>query len=636
MASLDDLNVGQAVSWNIPKPPQDDSIAHGIIKSINKTDETATINVWAIMENGDHEQTDRDVVIEVGRLRIINDFRKAYKVSARVESVLRDKLEEHNSEYGDDKRKRTTLAVLKAVFRRGVGAYRGNPESVRGNVRSADQWAYARVNGFIYALQKLKFRRTPYDTDLLPSSHPLSTRKSDDEAMDEIKGKYDDLDFTIPKGAKEEAQRGLDWVKEHGRGGTNVGRGSARYILRNQIASPEKVRHIARYFPRHEVDKQAEGYRQGEDGYPSNGRIAWALWGGDAGKSWSQKLVKAMNKRDEKDSSILEIVRRRNQLKLIEWEERENRFESAESKDNHWWKFDALLRNWDFTLTLEYYQLIQRQKKDIINFLNTNPPNQIGIIGAVNHIIDTNTKNWKADVYDLYLSMITDFYYFQFTELLPETIRVDEKATKKEIEAIRRGRRRKPLPTIVQDGFFPLRGRRGVQVPLETMFRDSGAIEFVNDRLTSLLPEMSKTRKDIVSRGIRKAFDEANKLGLTGDAFNDYIANELSTRLTKAQLGNAQRIARTEGLALAEYGKERGAEKSGLQLEKSWLTRRDGLVRDQHIAVDNQRRARSRPFNVAGYKMDYPADSKYGAPIELIVNCRCTTIYHEKKIRRKK
>ena len=232
--------------------------------------------------------------------------------------------------------------------------------------------------------------------------------------------------------------------------------------------------------------------------------------------------------------------------------------------------------------------------------------------------------------------MITDFYYFEFTELLPETIRVDEKATKKEIEAIRRGRRRKPLQTIVQDGFFPLRGRRGVQIPLETMFRDSGAIEFVNDRLTSLLPEMSKTRKDIVSRGIRKAFDEANALGLTGDAFNDYIANELTTRLTKGQLASAQRIARTEGLALAEYGKERGAKKSGLQLEKSWLTRRDGLVRDQHIAVDNQRRARSRPFNVAGYKMDYPSDSKYGAPIELIVNCRCTTIYHEKKIRRKK
>ena len=38
----------------------------------------------------------------------------------------------------------------------------------------------------------------------------------------------------------------------------------------------------------------------GEDGYPSNGRIAWALWGGNAGQSWASKLVRAMNLRDEK------------------------------------------------------------------------------------------------------------------------------------------------------------------------------------------------------------------------------------------------------------------------------------------------------------------------------------------------
>jgi HK97 family phage prohead protease len=43
------------------------------------------------------------------------------------------------------------------------------------------------------------------------------------------------------------------------------------------------------YFARHEVDKQAEGFRQGEEGYPSNGRIAWALWGGDSGKTWADR-----------------------------------------------------------------------------------------------------------------------------------------------------------------------------------------------------------------------------------------------------------------------------------------------------------------------------------------------------------
>ena len=60
MARIEDLASGDAVSWSIPKPPQEDSIAHGIIKSLNREDETATIRVWAILENGDHEETDRD------------------------------------------------------------------------------------------------------------------------------------------------------------------------------------------------------------------------------------------------------------------------------------------------------------------------------------------------------------------------------------------------------------------------------------------------------------------------------------------------------------------------------------------------------------------------------------------------
>lgn len=81
----------------------------------------------------------------------------------------------------------------------------------------------------------------------------------------------------------------LEWVREFGRGGTNVGRTTARMLASGNAMSPARVRRMARYFPRHEVDKQAEGYSPGEDGYPSNGRIAWALWGGDAGKTWSTK-----------------------------------------------------------------------------------------------------------------------------------------------------------------------------------------------------------------------------------------------------------------------------------------------------------------------------------------------------------
>jgi hypothetical protein len=45
------------------------------------------------------------------------------------------------------------------------------------------------------------------------------------------------------------------------------------------------------YFARHEIDKEAEGFRPGENGYPSAGRIAWALWGGDAGRTWANAII---------------------------------------------------------------------------------------------------------------------------------------------------------------------------------------------------------------------------------------------------------------------------------------------------------------------------------------------------------
>lgn len=37
------------------------------------------------------------------------------------------------------------LKGLKTIFNKGVGAYRTNPQSVRPQVNSAEQWAYARV-----------------------------------------------------------------------------------------------------------------------------------------------------------------------------------------------------------------------------------------------------------------------------------------------------------------------------------------------------------------------------------------------------------------------------------------------------------------------------------------------------------
>jgi len=103
--------------------------------------------------------------------------------------------------------------------------------------------------------------------------------------------------YTIPDGAKAEAKKALEWHKEHHRGGTPVGLNTARTLAKGGQIGIEKIRHIAKYFPRHEVDKKGKGWKPGQDNFPSNGRIAWALWGGDTAWSWARSIVERENKK---------------------------------------------------------------------------------------------------------------------------------------------------------------------------------------------------------------------------------------------------------------------------------------------------------------------------------------------------
>ena len=96
-----------------------------------------------------------------------------------------------------------------------------------------------------------------------------------------------------------EAERGLAWREEYGRGGTEVGVARARDISNRKNLSPDTVRRMKSYFARHEVDKQGEGFSPGEDGYPSAGRIAWALWGGDPGQSWANRKSEQLDNEAE-------------------------------------------------------------------------------------------------------------------------------------------------------------------------------------------------------------------------------------------------------------------------------------------------------------------------------------------------
>lgn len=107
------------------------------------------------------------------------------------------------------------------------------------------------------------------------------------------------------------AKRALKW-KEDGKAtgaGTPVGWTRANQLAKRQPLSLDTVKRMYSFFSRHEVDKKGKGFYSGPE-FPSNGRIMWDAWGGDAGFSWSKRIVarsKNMNKSDEElDNAYVE------------------------------------------------------------------------------------------------------------------------------------------------------------------------------------------------------------------------------------------------------------------------------------------------------------------------------------------
>lgn len=93
------------------------------------------------------------------------------EVSKRVEEILQKKSDDFNERYKDKLGYGVNLGMLKSVYQRGVGAYNvsHSPE-----VKSAEQWALARVNAFLYLVKNGRAENSKYDgdNDLLPTKHP--------------------------------------------------------------------------------------------------------------------------------------------------------------------------------------------------------------------------------------------------------------------------------------------------------------------------------------------------------------------------------------------------------------------------------------------------------------------------------
>lgn len=98
--------------------------------------------------------------------------------------------------------------------------------------------------------------------------------------------------FKPPIAVAQQAALGLMLRKKFKRGGTMVGIARARDLKNRRNISVQTIRRMYSFFARHFIDKQGRNFYN--EITPSNGKIAWLLWGGDPGAMWVTAIYRKL------------------------------------------------------------------------------------------------------------------------------------------------------------------------------------------------------------------------------------------------------------------------------------------------------------------------------------------------------
>ena len=157
----------------------------------------------------------------------------------------------------------------------------------------------------------------------------------------------------------------------------------------------------------------------------------------------------------------------------------------------------------------------------------------------------------------------------------------------------------------------------------------------MQENAKKVMNDLNATTKKRITTQITKTIKEFEDLGIVnpvagtpeGDRFFNELAKKINVVLGGQNLGRAKNIARTEVGKISSWAQQRAAKSTGKNLEKEWVSRRDGIVREAHFELDNQRVPLNSFYLYNGIKLDAPRDPN--APISLVANCRCTEAYIE-------
>jgi hypothetical protein len=170
------------------------------------------------------------------------------------------------------------------------------------------------------------------------------------------------------------ARRALKWKSEGKAGGTLVGLARANQLKDRDPLSANVVLRMYSFFSRHEVDKKATGFYSGQEGFPSKGRVAWDLWGGDGGYSWSSaKRNQIMRDREGKALQLVRLAQKgiiAKPLRMVAAQVIENYANDNISEDleafGQFMYHAELLRNDHLDVYLMDLHLVEQPYRDIL------------------------------------------------------------------------------------------------------------------------------------------------------------------------------------------------------------------------------------------------------------------------------
>jgi len=153
------------------------------------------------------------------------------------------------------------------------------------------------------------------------------------------------------------------------------------------------------------------------------------------------------------------------------------------------------------------------------------------------------------------------------------------------------------------------------------------ADKFIRQYGMARIVSITGTSRDYYIELVRRITTEVQAQGLGMYEAARMIEKEVGAAWTDQTFYRAERIARTETGAAANYATQEGAKATGRNdLRKIWTTAIDGRERDAHRAANRQQVALNEPFIVGGERLMYPNDPNPELSGSNVINCRCTQL----------